>query len=67
MRMVETHLLSCGNRFLLFNIFFNKWKPPLKLVETHYFVVKTLFPTTERLFGASFLQVKTVTETSQNK
>ena len=65
--MVETHFLSCENRFLLFNLFFNKWKPLLKLVETHYFAVKTLFPLVERLFRASFLQVKTVTETSRNK
>ena len=46
----------------------------MKSVETHYFGLKTLFPLTGRdflssencflLFRASFLQVKTVTETS---
>ena len=63
--MVETHFLCGGNRFLLFNLFLNKWKPPLKLVETHYFGGKTLFRLEERgflssenfflLFHASFL------------
>ena len=72
--MAQAHFLSCGNRFLLFNIFFYKWKPPLKLVETHFFGGMTLFPLAEKdflssensflLFRASFLQVKTVTETS---
>ena len=41
---METHFLSCGNCFFLFNLFFNKWKPSLKLVETYYFGVNTLFP-----------------------
>ena len=71
---VETHFLSCGNRFLLFNLFFNKGQLSLKLEETHYFWGEILFPLTERdflsgencflLFRASFLQVKSVTETS---
>ena len=75
--MVEKHFLSCGNRFLI-NIFFKKFKPSLKLAETHYiFWGKTLLPLAERgflyiencflLFRASFLQVKTITETSWNK
>ena len=62
---------SYRNRFLLFSFVFCKWKPSLKLAETHFF---TLFPLLERdflssenrflLFRGSFLQVKTVTETS---
>ena len=72
--MMETHFLSCGNRFLLCNLFFNKGKLSLKLVETHYFWGEILFPLTERdflsgencflLFRAPLLQVKGVTETS---
>ena len=70
--MVETDFLSCENRFLFFNIFFYKWKPSLKLEEANLFG-KDFFPV-ERdfsrsgscftLFRPSFLQVKTVTETS---
>ena len=61
--------MSCGNRFLLFNFFFDKWKPSLKLPETHFsgkdFVpIEKGFPPSGNcflLFRASFLQVKTVT------
>ena len=59
---------------LIYNLFIYKWNPSLKLVETHFFGGKTLFQLSERdflsiensflLFRASFLQVKTVTETS---
>ena len=49
-RMVKTHFTSCGNRFLLINLFFNKLKPSLKLVGTHYFGVKILFSPAERDF-----------------
>ena len=76
-RMVETHFLSCENRFLLFILFFHQWKQLLKLVQIHFFGGKTLFPSAERdflssencllIFCASFLQVKTVRETSWNK
>ena len=63
--MVETNFMSCRNRFLLFNIFFCKWKPSLKLVETNLFgkdfvPVERDFPldgTCFLLFCASFLQV----------
>ena len=47
--MVETEFLSCGNCFLLFNLFFFKWKLTLELVETNLFrkgifsPVKTVF------------------------
>ena len=37
-RMVEMHFLSCGNRFLLFNFFFYRWKLSLKLMQTHFFL-----------------------------
>ena len=37
-RIVDMYFKSCGNRFLLFNLFFfYKWKPSLKLVETNLF------------------------------
>ena len=36
-RMVETHFLSLGNHFLLFNLFFYKWKLSLKLAKTFFF------------------------------
>ena len=70
--MVETDFLSCGNRFLLFNIFFYKWKPLLKLVGTNLFgkdfvQVESDFLLSGNcylLFRPSFLQVETVTETS---
>ena len=70
--MVETDFVSCGNRILLFDIFFFKWKPLLKILPI--FVGKTLFPLVERdflfsgkcllLFRATFLQVETISETS---
>ena len=77
----ESSNLNCGDAFsvlwkpvFLFNLFFNKKKLSLKLVEAHYFGINTLFQLAERdflsnencflLFLASFLQVKTVTETS---
>ena len=54
--------------------FFHQWKQLLKLVEIHFLGGKTLFPSAERdflssencllIFCASFLQVKTVRETS---
>ena len=81
-RMMEMEFLSCGNGFLLFNLFFYKWKPSLKLVETNLFgkdfvPVEMDFVPVERdfrhsgnyflLFRASFVQVETVTETSLNK
>ena len=66
--------LFCGNRFLLYILFFHQWKQLLKLVEIHFLGGKTLFPSAERdflssencllIFCASFLQVKTVRETS---
>ena len=70
--MVETDFLSFGNCFLLFNLFFYKWKPSLRLVETDLFgqdfvPVERDFPASGNcflLFRASFLQVETVTETS---
>ena len=45
--MVETDFLSCGDRFLLFNLvfFFYKREPSLKLMETN-------------LFGKDFVPVK---------
>ena len=70
---MEIDFLSCGNRFLLFNLFcFYKWKPSLKLVETNLFgkdivPVEKDFPPSGNcflLFRTSFLQVETVTETS---
>ena len=74
-RTVETYFLSCGKRFLLFNLFFYKWKPSLKLVETNlcgkdFVLVEMDFPPSGNcflLFRTSFLQVETVTETSWNK
>ena len=71
-RTMEMKFLSCGNGFLLFNLFFYKWKPSLKLVETNLFgkdfvPVESDFPRSENcflLFRASFLQVETVTETN---
>ena len=73
MLKMERDFLSCGNRFVLFNLFFfYKWKPSVKLVETNLFG-KNFVPV-ERgfkpsgncflLFRASFLQVETVTEAS---
>ena len=70
--MVETDFLSCGNRFLLFILFFFLQKPSLKLVETNLFwkdfvPVERDFPPSGKYFlllHASFLQVETVTETS---
>ena len=70
--MVETDFLSRGNRFQLFNFFFYKWKPSLKFVDTNLFgkdfvPMERDFPPSGNcllLFHASFLKVKTVTETS---
>ena len=71
-RMVKTDVWSCGNRFPLFNLFFYKWKPSLKLMV--YFLRNNLSPVIERYFlssgsrflllRASFLRVETVSETS---
>ena len=67
--MVETDFLTCGNRFLESNLFFYRWKPSLKLVETNLYekddvpVERDFHPMeTTLLFRASFLQVETVTE-----
>ena len=53
LRMVEKDFLSCGNRFLLFNLFFYKKKRSLKLVEIHFLGEKTLFLLVERDFLSS--------------
>ena len=68
--MVETDFVSCVNGFLLFNLFFYRWKPSLKLEETHlfgkdYILVERDLPycgNCFHLFSASFLQVETATE-----
>ena len=73
--MVEMDFLSCGNRFLLSNLFFLQVKTSLKLVEKNFFgkdfvAVERDFPPSGNcflLFCASFLQVETLTETSSNK
>ena len=62
-RMVETDFQSCGNCFLLSDLFFYKWEPSLDLMAL--FLGKSLFRLVERdflfsrncflLFRASFL------------
>ena len=42
-RIVEKHFLFCGNRFLLFNLFFYKWKLSLKLMETLFWGKRLYF------------------------
>ena len=75
-RMVETQFLSCGNRFLSFNLFF--FQQVENVTETSgepLFLGKDFISTSRKgfsvsprdyflLFRVSFLQVKTVTETS---
>ena len=76
----ESYFSSSGNIFLnessnpYCGSSFQQAETSLKLVETHFWGGKTLFPLAERdflfsencflFFRASFLQVKTVTETS---
>ena len=72
--MVQMHFLSCGNRFLLFTLFFLQVETVTEISGDPFFWGKTLFQLVEKdflssencflLFRASFLQVKTVTETS---
>ena len=40
--------MSCGNHFLLSNLFFYKWKRSLKLVGIHFFVWKRIWASRKR-------------------
>ena len=70
--MVEMDFLSCGNRFLLFNLFFLQVETFTeisgnKFFEKGFVLVERDFPHNGNcflLFRASFLKVETVTETS---
>ena len=71
--MVQTGFLSCGNHFLLLNLF-STMETVTEISGNPFFLEKKLFPVVERdfpsikncffSFHASFLQVETITETS---
>ena len=68
--MVEADFLSCGNRFLLFNIFILQVETFTNLFGKDFVAVERDFQPIRNcslLVGASFLKVKAVTETSWNK
>ena len=68
--MVEADFLSCGNRFLLFNIFILQVETFTNLFGKDFAAVERDFQPIRNyslLVGASFLKVKAVTETSWNK